>query len=71
LKVRVENWMDVDRKIRDEGIEEVTHDSDGVLRSVVLKNGDRFEFPMDIWKDLERAGLITVCRSNRLEQNRN
>jgi len=67
LKVTVENWKDVEKKIRETGIEESIHDSAGVVRTVVLKNGERYEFTMEVWKQLQTAGLITVKLGRRIE----
>ncbi len=67
MKVSVENWKDVERKIREAGIEEAIYDSDGVARTIVLKNGERYEFTMELFKQLESKGLITVKIGKRVE----
>lgn len=70
LKVTVENWKDIERKIRKAGIENAIYDSAGVLQTIVLKSGDRYEFTMEVIKQLQNAGLIVAKRGIRVEPNR-
>ncbi len=67
MKVSVENWKDVERKIREVGIEEAIYDSNNVLQTTVLKNGERYEFTMELFKELQSKGLITVKLGRRVE----
>ncbi len=67
MKVSVENWKDVERKIREVGIEEAKYDSNDVLQTTVLKNGEQYEFTMELFKELQSKGLITVKLGRRIE----
>jgi hypothetical protein len=67
MKVSVENWKDVERKIREVGIEESKYDSNDVLQTTVLKNGERYEFIMELFKELQSKGLITFKLGRRIE----
>ena len=71
MKVSVENWKDVERKIREAGIEEAIYDTNGVAQTIVLKNGERYEFTMELFKQLESKGLITVKLGKRAEPQKN
>ena len=67
MKVSVANWKDVDRKIREVGIKEAIYDSSDVLQTIVLENGERYEFTMEVFKQLQSQGLITVTLGRRIE----
>ena len=67
MKVSVANWKDVDRKIREVGIKEAIYDSSDVLQTIVLQNGERYEFTMEVVKQLQSQGLITVTLGRRIE----
>jgi hypothetical protein len=67
MKVSVENWKDVERKIREAGIEEAIYDSNGVTQTIVLKNGERYDFTMELFKQLQSEGLIAVKLGRRIE----
>jgi hypothetical protein len=67
MKVSVENWKDVERKIREAGIEEAIYDSNGVTQTIVLKNGERYDFTMELFKQLQSKGLIAVKLGRRIE----
>jgi hypothetical protein len=70
MKVSVENWKDVERKIREAGIKEAIYDSSEVLQTVVLKNGERYEFTMELFKQLQSQGLITLKLGRRIESKK-
>ena len=67
MKLSVANWKDVERKLREVGIKEAIYDSSDVLQTVVLKNGERYEFTMESIKQLQSQGLITVKLGRRIE----
>ncbi len=71
MKVTAENWKDVEQKIREVGIQESVYDSDGVLETTVLKNGERYEFTMELFRQLQSKGLITVKIGRRVEPDKN
>ena len=60
MKITVENWKSVERIIRDSGIQDAMYDAEGILRTVVTKKGERFEFTFDVVEELRKAGLIEV-----------
>jgi len=67
MNVSVENWKDAERNIREVGVKEAIYDSGDVLQIIVLKNGDRYEFTMEICKQLQSQGLITAKLGRRVE----
>jgi hypothetical protein len=70
LKVTIENWKAVERKIRNAGIDKVEYDPKGVLQTIVTKQGGHYDFSREIIRQLQNAGLIEVKLGHRVQPKR-
>lgn len=69
MKITVENWKDVKVGIREVGVRDAVYDSDGVVQTIILKSGDRYELTMDVIQRLLTLGPIDGKLGRRVDPN--
>lgn len=62
LKVTVEDFSEVQTKVREFGIDKVKYGLGEVLRAFTTKDGERFEFAPELLEEFKRAGLLKLVR---------
>jgi hypothetical protein len=62
LKVTVENFSEVQKRVREFGIDDVEHGPLEELQAFTTKDGQRFEFPPESFEEFKRAGLLRLGR---------
>jgi hypothetical protein len=62
LKVTVENFSEVQKRVREFGIDKVEYGPKGELQAFTTKDGKRFEFPLESFEEFKRAGLLRLVR---------
>ena len=65
VKVTVENFPEVRKKVLEVGIEKVQYGPRGEARSFVTKNGEEFEFDPESFEEFKRAGLLMLGRRSQ------
>jgi hypothetical protein len=58
MRITLKNFDEIRKKIIESGIDRVKYDSDQKLQLMVSKNGDRFEFTEEAFKEFKKAGLL-------------
>ncbi len=58
MNITPENWSTVEREIKEEGIEETIYDEKGFLKTIVSKNGTRYELPVEVLSQLVNSGAV-------------
>jgi len=66
VKITVDNWKEVERAVREGGLQETVYDSDGLLTTVILKGGEQYELTLDVVQQLTELGLIDVKLGRRI-----
>ena len=62
LKVTVENFGEVQKKVREFGIDNVEYGPRGELQEFTTKDGQRFEFSPESFEEFKLAGLLRLGR---------
>jgi hypothetical protein len=62
LKITLENWPYVQKKAREVGIKDAEYNSKGELQAIVTKDGERFEFSIEVFEQFKNAGLLRLGR---------
>ena len=62
LKVRAENFSEVQKRVREFGIDNVQYGPQGELQVFTTKDGQRFEFPPESFEEFKLAGLLKLGR---------
>ena len=58
MTITPENWKDMEREIKASGIEETIYDEKGYLKTIVAKNGKRYDLPIDTICRLVDSGAV-------------
>ena len=66
MKITVDNWKEVERAVREGGLQETVYDSDGLLTTIILKGGEQYELTLDVVQQLMELGLIDVKLGRRI-----
>lgn len=69
MKITVDNWKEVERAVRAGGVKDTIYDADGVITTIVLKSGDRYELTIDVLQQLSKLGLIDVKLGRLVDPN--
>ena len=67
MKITVDNWMEVERAVREGGVQETVYDSDGLLTTIILKGGERYELTPEVLQQLMKLGLVDVKLGRRVD----
>jgi hypothetical protein len=62
LKVTVENFSEVQKRVREFGIDKVEYGPKGELQAFTTKDGKWFEFPLESLEEFKSAGLLRLVR---------
>jgi len=62
LKITLENFNEVQRKVVEIGIDKVQYGPRGETLSFTTKDGQQFEFDPSTFEDFKRAGLLKLGR---------
>ena len=62
MKVTVENFSEVQERVRAFGIDTVEYGPQGELQTFTTKDGQRFEFPPESFEEFKLAGLLKLVR---------
>ena len=65
LKITVENFSEVRKKVLEVGIEKVQYGPRGEARSFVTKDGEEFEFDPKSFEEFRRASLLMLGRRSQ------
>ena len=60
MQVSLDNWKQVQQKLREVGIASVERSSKEELQVIIAKDGERFEFSKDIFEKFKAAGLLKL-----------
>ena len=60
MKVTVENFGEVQNRVRECGIDTVEYGPRGEVQAFTTKDGQRFEFPPESFEEFKRAGLAKL-----------
>ena len=60
MKVTVENFSEVQNRVREFGIDTVGYGPRGEVEAFKTKDGQRFEFPPESFEEFKRAGLVKL-----------
>ena len=58
MTITPENWKEIEREIKESGIEETIYDEKGYLKTIVAKNGKRYDLPIDTICQLVDSGAV-------------
>lgn len=58
MNITVENWDDLEREIKESGIQEAIYDEKGYLKTIVSKSGKRYDLPIDVIAQLVDSGAV-------------
>ena len=62
MKVTVKNIGEVQKRVREFGIDNVEYGPREELQAFTTKDGQRFEFPPGSFEEFKRAGLLRLGR---------
>jgi len=62
LKVTVENWPALPKKVLEFGIQHVEYNDRGELQFFVTNDGEKFEFSHETFEQFKNAGLLRLGR---------
>ena len=65
MKITLENWKEVERDLRESGIQDATYDERGFIQTVMTKRGIRYEFSPNVIKQLVKSGAMEVKLGRR------
>ena len=60
MQVRIDNWKQVQQRLREVEIERVERGSKEELQVIIAKDGERFEFSEDVFEKFKAAGLLKL-----------
>lgn len=60
MKVTVENWPAVQKKVLEFGIQHVEYNDRGELQFFVTNDGEKYEFPPEAFEQFKKAGLLKI-----------
>ena len=69
MKITSDNWKDAERAIREIGVQDTIYDPEGVIQTIILKTGKRYELTMDVIQQLMKSGLIDFKVGRRVDLN--
>jgi hypothetical protein len=58
MNITPDNWNDIEQEIRASGIQEAIYDKKGYLKTIVCKDGKRYEMPVEIVAQLVDSGAV-------------
>lgn len=62
MKVTVENFSEVQKRVDEFGIDNVEYGPRGELQVFRTKDGQRFEFPPESFEEFKLAGILRLGR---------
>ena len=69
MRITVENWKDVEREIKQSGIQDATYDEKGFLMAILTKRGVSYEVSPDVLLQLVESGLLEVNIGRRVGES--
>ena len=67
MKITVDNWKNAEQAIRTVGVKDTIYEPYGVITTIILKSGDRYELTRDVLQHLMNLGLIDVKLGRRVD----
>ncbi len=58
MNITMENWSTIEQELRKSGIEEAIYDEKGYLKTIVSKDGTRYDLPIDLIAQVVDSGAV-------------
>jgi hypothetical protein len=68
MKVTTENWKNVIRDMNESGVLNLLHYKNGGLKTVITKNGIRYEFSQKVIRQLIESSAMAVKIGRKVER---
>ncbi|MGA9118530.1 MAG: hypothetical protein WB699_04125 [Bacteroidota bacterium] len=65
MNITVENWKDIEREIKESGVQETIYDERGYLKTIISKNGTRYDLPVEVIAQLVDSGAVKFTLGRR------
>lgn len=65
MNITVENWKDIEREIKESGVQETIYDERGYLKTIISKNGTRYDLPVEVIAELVDSGAVKFTLGRR------
>ena len=65
MNITVENWKNIEREIKESGVQETIYDERGYLKTIISKNGTRYDLPVEVIAQLVDSGAVKFALGRR------